>query len=277
MPLSVVYRGGDVDFSFQRWLLCKDCSGDGYGECGFETCSGCAGKGGRLHWRTTSVRIFPGMQDGDRIRVAGEGDEPRHIARARDALARVGGMLRGDVFASVAVVPEKGFRRDRDDLHLDCEVSLAVALGGGALAVEHLDGRAVPVHVLPGDVLQPGSTLRIVGEGMPRPESPAERGALVVHFAVAFPATLPESAASIVRTALPEIAAILRTAQQGDRWRAGDDVSYFSGTFGKWLPARIARVRQEGALNEKIEVAYFAEGREYFNREASTCNIRRVR
>ena len=104
--------------------------------------------------RRVEVRIPPGIGDGARVRVAGQG-----------AAGSDGGRP-GDLFVRVQVLPHPTFRRQGDDLSVRVPVPLDVALLGGEVMVPTLRGSGVSLKV-PLET-QNGTRLRLRGLGMPR-------------------------------------------------------------------------------------------------------------
>jgi len=104
--------------------------------------------------RRVEVRIPPGIGDGARVRVAGQG------------AARSDGGRPGDLFVRVQVLPHPTFRRQGDDLSVRVPVPLDVALLGGEVMVPTLRGSGVSLKV-PLET-QNGTRLRLRGLGMPR-------------------------------------------------------------------------------------------------------------
>jgi curved DNA-binding protein len=101
--------------------------------------------------RELDVEIPPGVRDGQRIRLAGEGG------------AGVGGGRRGDLLLRVRLRPDPRFRVDGRDLYTDLPVTPPQAALGASVDVETLDGRA-RVRVPPGSSC--GRKLRLRGEGL---------------------------------------------------------------------------------------------------------------
>lgn len=162
---------------------CRACQGAG--TVVDEKCPECGGTGGVTKTRTLTVRIPPGVADGQRIRLAGRG-EPGDRGGAT-----------GDLYVLVRVRPDPLFGRSGDDLTLTVPVTFAEAVQGVDLRVPTLDG-AVTVRVPPGT--PSGRTLRVRGRGVPRRGGSA--GDLLVLVEVTVPAALSEEA----RKALNEYA-----------------------------------------------------------------------
>jgi curved DNA-binding protein len=121
-----------------------------------------AARGGRrrlsLGDRNFEVDIPPGVTDGQRIRLAGEGD------------AGMGGGPTGDLFLRVRLRPHPRFRLEGRDLYVDVPVAPWEATLGGSVPVPTLDGTA-RVKVPPGT--SSGRRLRLRGQGFPNPRGDA--------------------------------------------------------------------------------------------------------
>lgn len=127
--------------------------------------------------RTVEVKIPPGIRDGSRVRAAGEG------------AGRPGGP-RGDLYLRVHVLPHAKFERKGDDLHVTFAVPLTTAVLGGEAEVPTLEGTK-GIKVPAGS--RPGRIFRLRGQGLPRLESPSERGDLMAVLQVDLPSeTSPE-------------------------------------------------------------------------------------
>jgi DnaJ-class molecular chaperone len=100
------------------------------------------------------VRIPPGVRDGSRIRVAGEG-----------AAAGAFSGPRGDLFLVVSVAPHAAFHRDGDDVTVKAPVPLHIAVLGGEVEVPTLRGTKLALRIPPDT--QNGRRIRLRGQGMP--------------------------------------------------------------------------------------------------------------
>jgi len=125
--------------------------------------------------RRLEVRIPPGVQDGARVRVPGQGAPGRDGGRP------------GNLFLRVRVLPHPVFRREGDDLHVRVPVPLEVALLGGEVMVPTPSGSRVSLRVPP--ETQNGTRLRLRGLGMPR-RSGEGRGDLYAEVDVRLPVPL---------------------------------------------------------------------------------------
>lgn len=124
--------------------------------------------------RRVEVKIPPGVRDGQRVRVAGEGG-------AGDAGAR-----KGDLFLRVRVLPHPVFERKGDDLAVSFTVPLTTAVVGGEAQVPTLDG-PIGIKVPPGS--KPGRVFRLRNHGLPRREG-GGRGDLLATLNVDVPTSL---------------------------------------------------------------------------------------
>jgi curved DNA-binding protein len=124
--------------------------------------------------RTVEVKIPPGVRDGARVRASGEG------------LGAPGGP-RGDLYMRVRVSPHPPFERKGDDLHTAVAVPLTTAVLGGEVQVPTLEG-PLGIKVPPGS--KPGRVFRLRGKGLPRMESPGQRGDVLATLQVDLPGEL---------------------------------------------------------------------------------------
>ena len=114
--------------------------------------------------RRIEVKIPPGVRNGSRVRVSGQGGQGE------------GGGPAGDLYLVVTVQPDPRFERRGDDLHTDVRAPLQVLLLGGEARVPTPDGRTLALTVPPDT--QDGRLFRLRGQGMPRLGSPSVRGDL---------------------------------------------------------------------------------------------------
>ncbi|WP_040784615.1 molecular chaperone DnaJ [Nocardia pneumoniae] len=154
---------------------CDECRGSG--SIIDDPCADCRGSGIQNRTRTITVRIPPGVGDGQRIRLAGQGE------------AGLRGAPSGDLYVTVHVSQDKVFGRNGDDLTLVLPVSYAELVLGTTVSVPTLEGR-VGVKVPPGTA--DGRTLRVRGRGVPKRGGGA--GDLLVTVKVAVPQKLDSDA-----------------------------------------------------------------------------------
>jgi molecular chaperone DnaJ len=136
-------------------------------------CTDCAGSGVQNRTRTINVSVPSGVQDGQRIRVPGQGE------------AGLRGAPSGDLYVTITVKPDKVFTRTGDDLNLTVPVSIGESVLGTTVSVPTLEGR-VSVKVPPGT--SDGRKLRVKGYGVPHKTRAA--GDLLVTVKVVVPSDL---------------------------------------------------------------------------------------
>jgi molecular chaperone DnaJ len=138
-------------------------------------CRACGGQGRIQKEKTLSVSIPAGVEDGTRIRLAGEGE----------AGMRGGGS--GDLYIFLRVKPHRLFQREGANIHLRVPIALPVAALGGSLEVPTIDGNRTRLTIPPGT--QSGHQLRLKGKGMSVLRS-GSRGDMFVEVAVEIPVNL---------------------------------------------------------------------------------------
>ncbi len=220
LSLEDAVAGTSVKIKVPTWVRCDSCGGSGAkkgsspktcGTChgagqvrmqqGFfsvqQTCPTCHGRGsviedpcgtcrglGRVQeTKTLSVKVPPGVDTGDRIRLAGEGEAGDHGGPA------------GDLYVQVHVREHPIFTRD--DSHLYCEVPIAftTAALGGELEVPTLDGK-VKLKIPEGT--QTGKMFRMRGKGV-RPVRGGPQGDLICRVVVETPVRLTEHQRGLLR------------------------------------------------------------------------------
>ncbi|TCJ17319.1 molecular chaperone DnaJ [Rubrobacter taiwanensis] len=160
---------------------CSTCGGSG--RMVEETCENCGG-GGRVSERIRrTVKIPPGIEDGMQIRLSGAGHAGDYGAGS------------GDMYVKVKVKEDPDLIRDRDDLVYRLKVTFAEAALGAEKPVKTLNGER-KVRIEPGT--QPGSTIRLKAEGMPRLRR-SGRGDLKVMVDVLVPTNLTEEQRELLR------------------------------------------------------------------------------
>ncbi len=146
-------------------------------------CTACGGGGRIKQQKTLAVKIPSGVDEGDRVRLTGEG-EPG-----------VNGGPSGDLYVQVHIKAHSVFQRDHDDLHCEMPVSFATAALGGDVDVPTLDGSArikVPAET------QSGKTFRLRGKGIKGVRSHAP-GDLFCHVLIETPVNLNERQKELLR------------------------------------------------------------------------------
>ncbi len=159
-------------FSIQQ--TCPKCHGSGRYIA--DPCGTCHGGGRVKQHKTLSVKIPSGIDEGDRIRLSGEG-EPG-----------VNGGPPGDLYVQIHLKAHAVFQRDHDDLHCEVPLSFATAALGGEIEVPTLDGVArlkVPAET------QTGKVFRLRGKGIKGVRS-ISQGDLLCHVVLETPAKLTD-------------------------------------------------------------------------------------
>ena len=158
-------------FTLER--TCPGCQGRGQM---IETpCTSCSGQGRVQKERALSVNIPPGVEDGTRIRLAGEGE------------AGVQGGPAGDLYIFLSLAAHQFFQRDGADLHCRVPVSMVTAAMGGEFEVPTIDKAKTKVKVPSGT--QSGRRFRVAGKGMPVLRS-RQMGDMYVQVVVETPQNL---------------------------------------------------------------------------------------
>ena len=158
-------------FTLER--TCPTCHGRG--QVIDDPCKVCGGGGRVTRERTLSVNIPTGVEDGTRIRLAGEGE------------AGLRGGPAGDLYIFLEVAPHEFFQRDGADLHCRVPISMTSAALGGEFEVPAIDGSKVRVKVPAGT--QTGRRFRLTGKGMPVLRA-KQTGDMYVQVAVETPQNL---------------------------------------------------------------------------------------
>ena len=166
-------------FSIQQ--TCPACKGAG--SVISDPCPDCHGRGRVQKTRTLSVKVPAGVDDGDRIRLAGEGEAGRNGGPA------------GDLYVEIRVKPHKIFERQRADLSCEVPVSFATAALGGEVELPTLNGH-VSLKIPSGT--QSGKVFRLRGKGVTTVRDP-RNGDLFARVVVETPVNLSEEQKARIR------------------------------------------------------------------------------
>jgi molecular chaperone DnaJ len=166
-----VVRAQSGFFTVER--PCHTCGGTG--KIIKHPCKGCGGQGRKRKDKKLEVNIPAGVDDGTRIRLAGEGE------------AGVRGGQSGDLYVEISVKPHRLFKREDSQLFCRVPVSMVTATIGGAVEVPTIDGGRVKMNVPTGT--QSGTQMRLSGKGMSMLRS-SNRGDMYVEIAVETPVNL---------------------------------------------------------------------------------------
>lgn len=223
VPFTDAAFGTKVEVAYERQAACETCSGTGAGErgggrktcstCGGagqvrrssgffsvasvcptcqgegsiieNPCSSCGGAGAVKKRQRLKVTIPPGIANGQRVTIPGQGDAPR------------GGGESGDLHVVIHVEPHRHFERDNTDLYCAIPISITQAALGTEIQVPTLDGKRVKVKVPPGT--QNGKILRLRNEGVPVMNGGSRRGDLYIKLQVMVPHRLSGKAKELLR------------------------------------------------------------------------------
>ena len=128
------------------------------------------------HARTVDVRIPPGVGDGSRVRIAGEGEHGSSGAQA------------GDLYLRIRLLPHSKFERKGKDLYTHVKVPLTTAVLGGEVEVPTLGGKSLRLKVP--TTTQNGQVFRLKAHGMPAVGKADDRGDLYATVDVELPRQL---------------------------------------------------------------------------------------
>lgn len=176
-PTSCTTCGGHGQVRMQQGFFsiqqtCPRCHGNG--KMVANPCGTCSGAGRIKKQKTLAVKIPAGVDEGDRIRLSGEGE------------AGVNGGPSGDLYVVIQIKQHSVFTRDHNDLHCEMPISFTTAALGGEIEIPTLDGYAkikIPAET------QSGKIFRLRGKGIKGVRSTAH-GDLLCHVVVETPVSL---------------------------------------------------------------------------------------
>ena len=189
---------------FQVQQTCPKCRGQG--KMISDPCRKCHGQGRVEETRTLSVKVPPGVDTGDRIRLSGEGE------------AGPAGGPSGDLYVQMAVRDHPIFERDGRHLYCEVPINFATAALGGELEVPTLDG---PVKLKIPTETQTGKSFRLRGKGV-RPVRGGSVGDLICRVVVETPVKLSKRQ----RELMEELA---ETLDEGGNKNSPRQNSWFEG------------------------------------------------
>ena len=168
-------------FTIER--TCPQCRGNG--RIVRNPCKQCHGSGHIQKERTLSVDVPPGVEEGTRIRLSGEGQ------------AGVNGGPPGDLYIFISVKPHAIFQRDGHDLYCRAPISFVQAALGGAIDVPTLDGGRAKITIPEGTQSQ--RQFRLRAKGMPVLRGGGMAGDLYVEVAVETPSKLSKKQKELLK------------------------------------------------------------------------------
>ncbi len=167
-------------FTIER--TCSTCHGQG--RIIKDACKVCGGVGRQRKEKTLQVNIPAGVEDGVRIRLAGEGE------------SGLRGSPPGDLYIFLAVAPHGLFQRDKADIHCRVPIPMVTAALGGSVEVPSIDGSRATITVPPGT--QSGHQFRLKGKGMSILRNP-HRGDMYIQAMVETPMNLNKHQQELLR------------------------------------------------------------------------------
>lgn len=135
------------------------------------------GRSSHAEEKILEIAIKPGWKRGTTITFENEGDEAP-------------GVVPADIQFIIGEKEHERFGREGNDLVYQVRMPLADALCGTTVQLRTLDGRSLSVPIT--EVVTPGGSKRVAGEGMPISKAPGSKGDLLLKFQVVFPSYLPE-------------------------------------------------------------------------------------
>ena len=179
--------GGDGKVRSQQGFFtveraCPSCGGAG--RVIKDPCRECRGAGRVRKDKTLEVTIPPGVEDGTRIRLSGEGETGMNGAPA------------GDLYIFLSVTPHRLFQRDGANLYMRAPISMTAAALGGDIEVPTIEGGKVRVSIPKG--CQNGHQFRLRGKGMNVLRSTA-RGDMLLETSVEVPVNLTSKQKELLR------------------------------------------------------------------------------
>lgn len=160
---------------------CERCGGDG--KIPEVPCETCKGVGITRQDKTLEVKIPAGIDNGQRIRMSGEGEVGYRGSSA------------GDLYLLIKVKPSKDFKRDGFNLYKDVPVSFTQAALGATIPVETMDGK-IELKIPAGT--QAGKILRVASKGVPVIDS-NKRGDLFITVRVVVPHKLTKKETELLQ------------------------------------------------------------------------------
>ncbi len=167
---------------FVNVATCSQCRGEG--RVITHPCGDCRGAGRQRNRRTLATKIPPGVSDGARMRLSGEGD------------AGANGGAPGHLYVYIDVHAHPFFTREDDDIIYELEMNPAQAALGFETEAPTLEGETAALKVPAGT--QSGRIFTIKGKGMPRLEA-GGRGDLLVRASIQIPTELTEEQRELLR------------------------------------------------------------------------------
>ncbi len=149
--------------TFQRAEVCDRCGGSG--KSAEKECKECRGLGVKQMSKAVKVKIPAGIEDGQRLKLTGEGEAGYRGSRS------------GDLYIVVNILPHPRFKRDGYDIYTEVPVSFYQASLGAKVEIDTVDGKVI--LKIPAGV-QSGKVLRLKGKGVPHMDDHGRGDHLVI-------------------------------------------------------------------------------------------------
>jgi len=203
--------------NFQTQQTCPNCRGTGQKI--EEYCGTCGGQGLNQKTKQIKVTVPAGVEDGNKLRVRGEGD------------AGPNGGPAGDLYIFLRVKEDSNFRREGPEIYSEESISYLDAILGNSIKTPVVDGE-VTIKVPPGT--QPGQVMRLKGNGAPRLGNPNQRGDHYVTVKVDIPKDLSKEEEDLIEK--------LRTIREEKAESTGSK----SGGGGFFQPKQRQLIKKKG-------------------------------
>merc|ERR1712032_1025498 len=167
--------------NFQTQQTCASCRGTGQKI--EEYCGTCGGQGLNQKTKQIKVTVPAGVEDGNKLRVRGEGD------------AGPNGGPAGDLYIFLRVKEDSNFRREGPEIYSEESISYLDAILGNSIKTSVVDGE-VTIKVPPGT--QPGQVMRLKGNGVPVLGDSNKRGDHYVTMKIEIPSNLSNEEKELV-------------------------------------------------------------------------------
>lgn len=228
ISLEDAYWGNGVEINVPKYVACGDCGGSGSEgkaekstcpdcngmgkvrmqqgffmiERGCTTCSGtgeiiknpcktCKGSGRVRKNKKLSVKIPRGVEEGTRIRLAGEGEAGIHNAG------------NGDLYVFISIKEHSLFERDGADLHCEVPIKMTTAALGGEMVVPTIEGGKAKIKIPAGT--QQGQLFRLKNKGMTRVGTDTVIGDMYVHVKIEVPVNMTKKQKELLKELDEEI------------------------------------------------------------------------
>jgi molecular chaperone DnaJ len=149
-----------------------------------DPCKSCQGSGRQQEEKSLAVNIPAGVEDGTRIRLAGEGE------------AGLRGAPPGDLYIFISVQPHRMFQRQGQDLYCEVPITFATAALGGEIDVPSVEGKRLKLAIPAGT--QTGRQFRVRDKGMVELQG-KRRGDMFVEVTVETPVHLTKRQQELLR------------------------------------------------------------------------------